>query len=197
MDLTQSSRGRELGERLSAFMAEHVYPNERSYYHQAQTLGPWSEFPVVDALKAIARREGLWNLFLPAGHHEGGLTNLEYAPLCEIMGRSLLAPELFNCSAPDTGNMETILRYGTQAQKDRWLAPLLAGEIRSSFAMTEPEAASSDATNIESSIVRRGMTTSSMAASGSRPAQQTRAARSSSSWARATRSRRIPTSASR
>ncbi len=156
MDLTQSSRGRELGERLSAFMAEHVYPNERSYYHQAQTLGPWSEFPVVDALKAIARREGLWNLFLPAGHHEGGLTNLEYAPLCEIMGRSLLAPELFNCSAPDTGNMETILRYGTQAQKDRWLAPLLAGEIRSSFAMTEPEAASSDATNIESSIVRRG-----------------------------------------
>ncbi|MEQ3648826.1 acyl-CoA dehydrogenase family protein [Hyphomonas sp.] len=146
----------QLSERISAFMAQHIYPNERRYYLEAERLGPWKEYPVVEELKAVARAEGLWNLFLPASESESGLTNAQYAPLCEIMGRSLFAPEVFNCSAPDTGNMETILRYGTDAQKQAWLEPLLAGEIRSSFAMTEPEVASSDATNIASSIVRDG-----------------------------------------
>ncbi len=155
MDITQNERSRELAERLQRFMAEHIYPNERRFYQEAERLGPWSTYPVVEELKPLARQAGLWNLFLPA-HEEGGLTNLEYAPLCEIMGRSHLAPEVFNCNAPDTGNMETILRYGTQAQKDRWLKPLLAGEIRSSFAMTEPDVASSDATNVASSITRDG-----------------------------------------
>ena len=141
--------------RIRAFMAEHIYPNERRYYQEAERLGPWAVHPVVEELKPLARAAGLWNLFLPP-HDADGLTNLEYAPLCEIMGRSHLAPEVFNCSAPDTGNMETILRYGTDAQKEQWLKPLLAGEIRSSFAMTEPDVASSDATNIASSIVRAG-----------------------------------------
>ena len=135
-------------------MAAHIYPNERRFYQEAERLGPWAVFPVVEELKPLAQSAGLWNLFLPAA--EGGLTNLEYAPLCEIMGRSHLAPEVFNCSAPDTGNMETILRYGTEAQKERWLKPLLAGEIRSAFAMTEPDVASSDATNVASLIVRDG-----------------------------------------
>src|SRR5271170_4921022 len=135
-------------------MAAHIYPNERRFYQEAERLGPWTVLPVVEELKPLARTTGLWNLFLPAA--EGGLTNLEYAPLCEIMGRSHLAPEVFNCSAPDTGNMETILRYGSDAQKEKWLKPLLAGEIRSSFAMTEPDVASSDATNIASSITREG-----------------------------------------
>ncbi len=156
MNLTQSARSAELGERLNAFMAEHVYPNERRYHQEAERLGPWAVFPVVEELKPIARKAGLWNLWLPANASPQGLSNLEYAPLCEIMGRSLFAPELFNCSAPDTGNMETILRYGTEAQKQQWLEPLLAGEIRSSFGMTEPEAASSDATLISSTIVRDG-----------------------------------------
>ena len=154
MDISQSARSAELAGRLRDFMAEHIYPNERRYYQEAERLGPWSVHPVVEELKPRARAAGLWNLFLPANH--GGLSNLEYAPLCEIMGRSHLAPEVFNCSAPDTGNMETILRYGTEAQKERWLTPLLAGEIRSAFAMTEPEVASSDATNVESSIRREG-----------------------------------------
>ncbi|WP_442910032.1 acyl-CoA dehydrogenase family protein [Hyphomonas sp.] len=146
----------DLAQRLSAFMAQHVYPNERRYYLEAERMGPWKNYPVVEELKALARAEGLWNLFLPAEESGSGLTNAEYAPLCEIMGRSLFAPEIFNCSAPDTGNMETILRYGSEEQKKTWLAPLLAGEIRSSFAMTEPDVASSDATNIASSIVRDG-----------------------------------------
>ncbi|MBN8985962.1 MAG: acyl-CoA dehydrogenase family protein [Rhizobiales bacterium] len=154
MDITQSERSQELAGRIQRFMARHIYPNERRFYQEAERLGPWAVHPVVEELKPLARDEGLWNLFLPA--HEGGLTNLEYAPLCEIMGRSHLAPEVFNCSAPDTGNMETVLRYGTEAQKDRWLKPLLAGEIRSSFAMTEPDVASSDATNVASLIVRDG-----------------------------------------
>ena len=154
MDITQSKRSRELAERIQSFMAEHIYPNERRFYQEAERLGPWAVYPIVEELKPLAKERGLWNLFLPA--HEGGLTNLEYAPLCEVMGRSHLAPEVFNCSAPDTGNMETILRYGTEAQKDRWLKPLLDGVIRSAFAMTEPDVASSDATNVASSIVRGG-----------------------------------------
>jgi acyl-CoA dehydrogenase len=154
VDTTQSERSRALAERIQSFMAEHIYPNERRFYQEAERLGPWAVHPVVEELKPLAKERGLWNLFLPT--HEGGLSNLEYAPLCEIMGRSHLAPEVFNCSAPDTGNMETILRYGTEAQKDRWLKPLLNGEIRSAFAMTEPDVASSDATNIASSIVRDG-----------------------------------------
>jgi alkylation response protein AidB-like acyl-CoA dehydrogenase len=153
VDLSQSARSAQLSERLREFMAAHIYPNERRFYQEAERLGPWAVHPVVEEIKPLARDAGLWNLFLPA-HEPGGLSNLDYAPLCEIMGRSHLAPETFNCSAPDTGNMETILRYGDEAQKERWLTPLLAGEIRSAFAMTEPEVASSDATNIESSIVR-------------------------------------------
>jgi acyl-CoA dehydrogenase len=154
LDITQSDRSRELATRLQAFMAKHIYPNERRFYQEAERLGPWAVYPVVEELKPLAREAGLWNLFLPAS--EGGLTNLEYAPLCEIAGRSHLAPEVFNCSAPDTGNMETLIRFGTEAQKERWLKPLLSGEIRSAFAMTEPDVASSDAINVASSIVRDG-----------------------------------------
>ena len=152
MNLGQGPRSAELSVRLADFMADHIYPNERRFYQEAERLGPWKVLPVVEELKPLARAAGLWNLFLPVAH--GGLSNLDYAPLCEIMGRSHLAPEAFNCSAPDTGNMETILRYGDEAQKERWLKPLLAGEIRSCFAMTEPDVASSDATNIKSSILR-------------------------------------------
>jgi acyl-CoA dehydrogenase len=145
-----------LRNRVEAFMVESVYPNERRYYDEAEKLGPWQVYPVVEELKPLAREAGLWNLFLPQSEHGAGLTNYEYATLCETMGRSHLAPELFNCSAPDTGNMEVLARYGTPEQQERWLKPLLAGEIRSCFAMTEPAVASSDATNIESSIVREG-----------------------------------------
>ncbi|MGA7994941.1 MAG: acyl-CoA dehydrogenase family protein [Bradyrhizobium sp.] len=143
-----------LKRRVESFMERHVYPNEERFYREAEELGPWKVYPVVEELKPKARSEGLWNLFLPESDHGAGLTNFEYAPLCEIMGRSHLAPELFNCSAPDTGNMEVLARYGTKEHQERWLKPLLAGEIRSCFAMTEPAVASSDATNIESSIVR-------------------------------------------
>jgi acyl-CoA dehydrogenase len=146
----------ELRERLEAFMDEHVYPNESRFFEESMELGPWVVWPVVEELKPLAREAGLWNLFLPSSDHGAGLTNLEYAPLCEVMGRSHLAPEVFNCSAPDTGNMEVLARYGTPDQQRRWLDPLLAGEIRSAFAMTEPAVASSDATNIESSIIRDG-----------------------------------------
>ena len=151
-----SPRAKELRQRVTDFMDAHVYPNERRYYEEAEKLGPWAVYPVVEELKPKARAAGLWNLFLPESEHGGGLSNFEYAPLCEVMGRSHLAPEVFNCSAPDTGNMEVLARYGTTAQQERWLKPLLAGEIRSCFAMTEPAVASSDATNIASSIVREG-----------------------------------------
>ncbi|MEZ5376045.1 MAG: acyl-CoA dehydrogenase family protein [Acidimicrobiales bacterium] len=156
MNLDPSPRTLELAERLEAFMDEHIYPNEARYFAESMELGPWAVWPVIEELKLLAREAGLWNLFLPESDDGAGLTNLEYAPLCEIMGRSHLAPEVFNCSAPDTGNMEVLARYGTPEQRERWLTPLLAGEIRSSFAMTEPDVASSDATNIESSIVRDG-----------------------------------------
>jgi acyl-CoA dehydrogenase len=148
------ARSNDIAVRLKAFMADHIYPNERRYFLEAERMGPWAVYPVVEELKPLAKAAGLWNLFLPAREAEGGLSNVDYAPLCEIMGRSLFAPEIFNCSAPDTGNMETILRYGTPEQKSQWLTPLLEGKIRSSFAMTEPEVASSDATNVASSIVR-------------------------------------------
>ena len=151
-----SARVQELQSRLNEFMQLHIFPNEQTFYKQAEELGPWSVYPVVEQLKPKARAAGLWNLFLPASEHGAGLSNFEYAPLCEIMGRSHLAPEVFNCSAPDTGNMEVLARYGTPDQQERWLKPLLAGEIRSCFAMTEPKVASSDATNIESLIVRDG-----------------------------------------
>jgi acyl-CoA dehydrogenase len=156
MDFDYSDRVREYAARIETFLAEHIYPNEERFYREAETLGPWKVYPVVEELKEVARREGLWNLFLPDSEYGAGLSNLEYAPLCALMGRSHLAPEVFNCSAPDTGNMETIIRYGTEAQIKEWAEPLLNGEIRSAFAMTEPAVASSDATNIESSIVRDG-----------------------------------------
>src|SRR6266850_4497619 len=151
-----SSRAREIYQKLQAFMEALVYPNERLFHEQKNQGERWQPVPLMEELKAKAKTEGLWNLFLPESEYGAGLTNLEYAPLCEIMGRSPIAPEAFNCSAPDTGNMETLVRYATKEQQDRWLKPLLAGEIRSAFIMTEPKVASSDATNIESSIVRDG-----------------------------------------
>ena len=157
MDFEYSGRTKELKARVEVFMDEHIYPSERVYYDQVyQSDNRWIEPPILEELKENARAQGLWNLFLPESDLGAGLTNLEYAPLCETMGRVHWASEVFNCSAPDTGNMETIERYGTQEQKDQWLRPLLDGKIRSAFAMTEPKVASSDATNIETSIVRDG-----------------------------------------
>src|SRR5579872_483566 len=156
MDFDFPEKVKELQRRLTAFMDEQVYPNERLYNQQVGEGERWKPLPIVEELKGKARAAGLWNLFLTNDEHGAGLTNLEYAPLCEIMGRSPMAPEVFNCSAPDTGNMEVLARYGTREQKQLWLEPLLRGEIRSCFAMTEPDVASSDATNIQSSIVRDG-----------------------------------------
>ncbi|MFT4053644.1 MAG: acyl-CoA dehydrogenase family protein [Novosphingobium sp.] len=149
-------RTADLLARLRAFMAEHIYPVEHVYYEQVAEGNRWTTVPMLAPLKEKARAAGLWNLFLPESRHGAGLTNLEYAPLCEEMGRVHWSPVVFNCAAPDTGNMETLERFGTDEHKARWLEPLLAGEIRSAFAMTEPAVASSDATNIESSIVRDG-----------------------------------------
>ena len=156
MDFAYSAKVKTLEKRLVAFMDEQVYPNERRYEEEIQSGDRWQPLTLIEELKQKARAAGLWNLFLPDSHYGAGLTNLEYAPLCEIMGRVEWAAEVFNCSAPDTGNMETLERYGTEAQKREWLEPLLEGTIRSCFAMTEPAVASSDATNIESRIERQG-----------------------------------------
>ena len=157
MDFAYNDRTKELVGRVQDFMDRYVYPNEEVYYEQLEEGdNRWKVIPVLEELKEKAREEGLWNLFLPESELGGGLTNLEYAPVCEVMGRINWAPEVFNCSAPDTGNMEVLERYGTPEQKKQWLEPLLAGEIRSAFAMTEPRVASSDATNIESRIERDG-----------------------------------------
>src|SRR5579885_1683006 len=157
MDFTYSDRVKELRSQLSDFMDRFVYPNQQTFRDQIAAAGnPFHHTEIVDELKIKARAAGLWNLFFSDKVYGAGLTNLEYAPLAEIMGRSLIAPEVFNCSAPDTGNMEVLVRYGTPAQRERWLLPLLRGEIRSCFAMTEPEVASSDATNVAARIERDG-----------------------------------------
>src|SRR5215208_6066204 len=157
MNFDYSEKVQELREELMQFMNEHVYPNEKTFHEQLNAAeSRWTVPPIMEALKEKAKAQDLWNLFLPDSDLGAGLTNLEYAPLCEIMGRSPIAPEVFNCSAPDTGNMETLVRYATKEQQDRWLKPLLDGEIRSAFAMTEPAVASSDATNIEARIRREG-----------------------------------------
>lgn len=157
MNFEYSDKVKGLQEKLNNFMEQYIYPNEKKYEEQ---LKPGDRFsvvpPIMNELKQKAKEEGLWNLFLPESEYGAGLSNVEYAPLCEIMGRSSIAPEVFNCAAPDTGNMETIVRYGTEEHKERWLKPLLDGEIRSCFSMTEPDVASSDATNIQASIVRDG-----------------------------------------
>ena len=155
MEFAFSDKVKSLRRQLLAFMEEHVYPNEQRFQEEV-ARDRWKPTRIIEELKPRARAGGLWNLFLPDPEYGAGLSNLEYAPLCEIMGRSVIAPEIFNCSAPDTGNMEVLARYGTPEQKERWLKPLLAGEIRSCFAMTEPAVASSDATNIQASIVRDG-----------------------------------------
>src|SRR5262249_2317571 len=147
---------KDLQKRVAAFMEEHIYPNEGRYHEHVTGPDRWQPVPVIEELKPKARAAGLWNLFLPESELGAGLTNLADAPLCEIMGRSPMAPEVFNCSAPDTGNMEVLARYGSDEMKERWLKPLLAGEIRSCYAMTEPKVASSDATNIEAAIRREG-----------------------------------------
>jgi len=158
MNFDYSEKVQALQKKLAAFLDEYIYPNEKTYFEQIREGDRWQPTAIVEELKPKARAAGLWNLFLPESEYGAGLANLEYAPLCELMGHSVMAPEVFNCSAPDTGNMETIVRYGSAAHKERWLKPLLEGKIRSCFAMTEPEVASSDATNIQSRIVREGDT---------------------------------------
>ena len=156
MDFENSQKVKDLQEKVTNFMNENVYENEDVYKKQVEAGGRWCIPEIMETLKSKAKSEGLWNLFLPDSNLGAGLTNTEYAPLCEIMGRSPIGAEVFNCSAPDTGNMEVLVRYGTEEQKKEWLTPLLSGEIRSSFAMTEPDVASSDASNIQASIERNG-----------------------------------------
>jgi len=157
MNFDYSPKVKDLQKRVQQFMKDHVYPNEHLYHEQVDNQSDrWQIPPIMEEMKTKAKAAGLWNLFLPESDRGAGLTNLEYAPLCEIMGRVHWAPEVFNCSAPDTGNMEVLERYGTEEHKKQWLEPLLEGKIRSCFAMTEPAVASSDATNIESSITRDG-----------------------------------------
>jgi acyl-CoA dehydrogenase len=156
VDFAYSDKVKALQEKLTRFMDDYIYPNEHLYSDGVTAENRWQPRAIVEEMKPKAKAAGLWNLFLPESEHGAGLTNLEYAPLCEIMGRVGWAPEVFNCSAPDTGNMEVLARYGTPEQKKKWLEPLLEGKIRSGFAMTEPAVASSDATNIESSIRREG-----------------------------------------
>ncbi|MEW6128451.1 MAG: acyl-CoA dehydrogenase [Acidobacteriota bacterium] len=156
MHFEYSDKVKDLIKRVQGFVEEYVYPNEKTYYEQIAEGDRWQPVQIIEDLKPVARKQGLWNLFLPESDQGAGLSNLEYAPLCEIMGRSPFASEVFNCSAPDTGNMEVLARYGSKEQQDKWLTPLLNGEIRSCFAMTEPDVASSDATNIQASIARDG-----------------------------------------
>src|SRR5580693_3834088 len=155
MDFEQSAKTKELQHRLQKFMDAHVYPNEQRFEEET-AREPWKPTRIVEELKVKARSEGLWNLFLPEDPGGAGLSNVEYAPLCEIMGRSHMAAEIFNCSAPDTGNIEVLARYGTAEQKEKWLKPLLAGEIRSCFAMPEPDVEPSDETNIAARIATDG-----------------------------------------
>jgi acyl-CoA dehydrogenase len=157
MNFEYTQKSLDLQKKLDDFMQKHIFPNEKEVL-EFRVNNPWKHSPKLEVLKNLAKKEGLWNLFLPKGYGElsPGLTNLEYAPLAELMGRCSFSSEIFNCSAPDTGNMEVIAKYGTNKQKEKWLKPLMKGEIRSAFLMTEPEVASSDATNIETSIVREG-----------------------------------------
>jgi len=157
MNFEFSDKVKQLQQEITAFMEEYVYPNEKTYFEQLEAAeNRWTVPPIMEELKEKAKERGLWNLFLPDSEYGAGLTNLEYAPLAEIMGRSPIGPEVFNCNAPDTGNMEVLVRYGTKKQKEKWLKPLLEGKIRSAFFMTEPDVASSDATNIQMSMTRDG-----------------------------------------
>ncbi|MEL6721037.1 MAG: acyl-CoA dehydrogenase family protein, partial [Bacteroidota bacterium] len=157
MNFEFTDRSKQFQERVDEFMQRHIFPLEKEY-DEFTEQNPWTIYPKMQELKKLAKSERLWNLFLPKGYGEfsPGLTNLEYAPLAELMGRLTWASEVFNCSAPDTGNMEVLAKYGTPEQQEKWLTPLLEGKIRSAFLMTEPDVASSDATNIETSIVREG-----------------------------------------